>query len=294
MAKNQHGKSCINGLNTKSLKFMQNFQLSIFTQISSVGAASGLVYTNNKLYIISDSSGFLYEYDLSEKNLVKHSIIKNATENTQKKKKPDFEAITLKGSELHIFGSGSTENRNKQIVFDMDNNQIKENDLSELYKKIKKEASISDDDLNIEGALFFGEELYLFQRGNGSNSKNGIIKIDCNGNIKIEFHSIELPKIKHVEASFTDAIVVKDKIYFLAAAEDTFSTYEDGEVLGSIIGCIDTETFQIDFTHQITDCNKFEGLTLFEETNAEIIFLLCEDNDTEILESKIYKLTLYK
>jgi ABC-type antimicrobial peptide transport system permease subunit len=279
---------------------MQNFQLSEFLKISGVGAASGLVYTNNKLYIISDSSGFLYEYDLPAKNLVKHSIVKNASENIQKKIKPDFEAITLKGKELHIFGSGSTENRNKQIIFSIDNSQFKENDLSQLYQNIKNEARISDDDFNIEGALFFGQELYLFQRGNGANSKNGIIKIDyninnnLNSNIKIEFQSIQLPKITHVETSFTDAVLVKNKIYFLAAAEDTTSTYEDGEVLGSIIGCIDCETFKIDFTHQITDIHKFEGLTLLDETNSEIIFLLCEDNDTDALESKIYKLILYK
>ncbi len=44
---------------------------------------------------------------------------------------------------------------------------------------------------------------------------------------------------------FTDAILVEDKIYFLATAEDTTSTYDDGEILGSIIGRMDSKTFKI-------------------------------------------------
>ncbi|WP_414656015.1 DUF6929 family protein, partial [Flavobacterium sp.] len=43
---------------------------------------------------------------------------------------------------------------------------------------------------------------------------------------------------------------------------------------------------------KITATNKFEGLTLYKKENNKIEFLLCEDNDTELLETKIYKLTL--
>ncbi|WP_310555110.1 DUF6929 family protein [Flavobacterium sp.] len=271
---------------------MEKILLSAFLKISGIGAASGIVHTNNSLYIISDNSGFLYQYQLENKQLLKHTLIDNPSENILKKQKPDFESITLKGNELHIFGSGSTENRNKKIIYTIENQKIKENDLSTLYQNIKTSIPISDDELNIEGAFYHNENLYLFQRGNGGNSKNGIVKIEFNDKLKIEFQSIQLPKIKHVEATFTDAILVDDKIYFLASAEDTTSTYDDGEVLGSLIGCMDVETFEIEFTHQINDNQKFEGLTTYQKTNSEIIFLLCEDNDTEELESTIYKLTL--
>ena len=43
---------------------------------------------------------------------------------------------------------------------------------------------------------------------------------------KFKFIPFELPKIKNVETTFTDAILIEDKIYFLAAAEDTASTYD--------------------------------------------------------------------
>jgi hypothetical protein len=161
-----------------------------------------------------------------------------------------------------------------------------------LYQNIKSKLNISDEELNIEGALFFQETLYLFQRGNGTSSKNGIIRVNVNNNQQIDFTPVQLPKIKHVETTFTDAVLLENKIYFLAAAEDTLSTYEDGEVLGSIIGCIDVKTLKIDFSHQISQSQKFEGLSLFEKTSSNLVFLLCEDNDTEKLESTIYKLTI--
>ncbi len=272
---------------------MEKFLLSAFLNISGLGAASGIVYNNNSLYIISDNSGFLYQYQLQDNQLLKHPLIENPSENIVKNQKPDLEAITLVGKELHIFGSGSTSNRNKQFTFNLENNVIQENDLSTLYQKIKTKADIHDNELNIEGSFYNNNFLYLLQRGNGEKSKNGIIIVKLNNNFEdIEFQTIQLPKIKHVKTTFTDAILIENKIYFLACAEDTISTYNDGEILGSIIGSINLETFQTEFTHQISNKHKFEGLTLFQKSKTEIVFLLCEDNDTEVLETIIYKVIL--
>jgi hypothetical protein len=246
------------------------------------------------LFIISDNSSFLYEYHLLEKELTKIKLYVDNQENIPKKDKYDFESIALKGNKLHLFGSGSTSKREKGITYNLKTKTIEEKDLSKLYKNIKQTNSISDEDLNIEGALFHNEKWHLFQRGNGANSRNGIAVLNDNfdDNGTIDFIPIQLPKIKHVETSFTDAILVEDKIYFLATAEDTSSTYYDGEILGSIIGGMNSKTFEIEFTKKITDTNKFEGLTLYSKTNDNIEFLLCEDNDSEVLESTIYKLVL--
>lgn len=271
---------------------MQHFQISQFLQISGIGAASGIVNYNKSLYIISDSASFLYQYQLERNILIKHSLIANASENIIKKEKPDFEAITLHKNNLHIYGSGSTKNRCQSPIFDVTNNQVVLENKSDLYNQIKKTAQISSEELNIEGAFFYQEKLYLLQRGNGINAKNGIILV--HNNTKIEYSAIDLPKIKHVITSFTDAILVDKTVYFLASAEDSASTYEDGEVLGSIIGAINIETYKVEFTLQISNNQKFEGLTLHSSNISEINFLLCEDNDTETLQTTIYKLKLTK
>lgn len=273
---------------------MEQFTIELFYKIIGIGSASGLIYKDNSLFIISDNSSFLYEYHVLENQLSKIKLFENSQENIPKKDKFDFESIALKGDKLHLLGSGSTSKREKRIVYNLQTKAIAEKDLSKLYKNLKQNCSIADDELNIEGALFNNEKWLLFQRGNGANAKNGIVKLNnkLNKNSTIEFFPVHLPKIKHLESSFTDAILVDDKIYFLATAEDCNSTYDDGEIIGSTIGRMDSVTFEIEFTQKISDTHKFEGLTLYNKTENEIQFLICEDNDTHILETNIFKLTL--
>lgn len=270
---------------------MEKFTLELLFQIIGIGSASGLIHKDDSLFIISDNSSFLYQYNLKEKELHKIKLFENSQENIPKKDKFDFESITQKGNKLYLFGSGSTPNRNKRISYDPASKAIEEKDLSAIYKKLKQTASISDDDLNLEGALFHNEKWYFFQRGNGAHSTNGIFILDKERN-NIHFFQIPLPKIQDIEATFTDAILVDDKIYFLAAVENTTSTYDDGEVLGSFIGALYVDTFELIFTQKISENHKFEGLTFFANSKEKIELLLCEDKDTESLETDIYKLTI--
>ena len=268
---------------------MTNFQLSPFVSISGIGAASGIVLLNNQLYIIGDNSGFLYQYDLLSKVLKQHSIIENPVANIPKKEKQDFESITLKNNKLYIFGSGSTKKREIRIKFDLQTQETKSKDLSKLYKKLKEVANFTDDDLNIEGTFFYVNNLYLLNRGNTELSKNGIFKYDKFLD-SIAYQPIKLPIINNIETSFTDAIVHENKIYFLATAENSSSTYLDGEIYGSIIGIINIENMEIENFLQISNNQKFEGLTFYNQQENEVNFLICEDNDTENLVSEIYKL----
>ncbi len=269
---------------------MKQFTLDIQYKITGIGATSGLVLLNNSLFIISDNSSFLYEYLVLENQLNKIKLDQNSQENTIKKDKLDFEAITLKDNKLYLFGSGSTKKRENRYSYNLKSKEIKHKNLSKIYQKLKQNTGISDDELNIEGAFFNQEKLYLFQRGNGSNSQNGIFVKDESKNIN--FTKISLPKIQEIEATFTDAILIDDKIYFLAAAENTTSTYNDGEILGSFMGCLALNNFELQFCQQISDTHKFEGLTLHSISENNINFLLCEDNDTEELQTNIYKLSL--
>jgi len=272
---------------------MEKIQLLTFLTIQGIGAASGIVYHDDSLYIISDNSGYLFEQKLDTNQLIKHSLIADTSVNIEKKRKPDFEAITLKENELHVFGSGSTSNRNKKVVYSINSQKITEIDFTKTYQELKRIAHFSDDDLNIEGVLYYEDDLYLFQRGNGLTAKNGVFKISkAQEKFNYQFYPITLPKIKHVETSFTDAIVIDHKFYFLAAAEDTISTYEDGEVLGTIMGIMNPESFEVEKFIQLSPTHKLEGLTLFKKTDKKLTFLLCEDNDTEDLNAIIYKLIL--
>ncbi|WP_396144602.1 DUF6929 family protein [Flavobacterium sp.] len=277
---------------------MEKFQLTLLFKIIGLGSASGLIYQDNTIFAIGDNSSYLYEYQMSNNKLERHALAENSEENIPKSIKPDFEAITKYQDSLYLFGSGSTANRTIMVQVDAKSKSvIKSQDLSDLYLAMQSFGKIAEEDFNLEGAIFNGETWFLFNRGNGKTNKNVVFTIDGK-NLANEFRIVaneyKLPKIKGIRTSFTDAILVDDKIYFLATAENTDSTYNDGEVLGSIVGRIDVKKMKIDFTKKITDTQKFEGITLFKKSEKEIEFLLCEDNDTEVLESNIYKLVISK
>ena len=273
---------------------MENFKLTNFFTIKGISAASGLVYSQNVLFVISDSSSFLYQYDIDKKLLLKFPLVKEAKENIEKAKKLDLESITQHGNQLIMLGSGSTQKHNTMFSLDLGSDTLQTQDLTALYQNLKTVGSFSDDQLNIEGAIYAHQTMLLFQRGNSKNSRNGIFIIPNNQEDGIRFVPISLPTLDDIETTFTDAILVNDKIYFLACAENTESTYEDGEVLGTILGVMHAPTFEIIDVQLLSEHQKFEGITLYKESENEIEFLLCEDNDTETLETTIYQLTLKK
>jgi hypothetical protein len=273
---------------------MQNFQLTEFCHIKGIGSASGLIYYQDVLFVISDNSTFLYQYVIDKDIILKFPLVDNPQENIDKKDKFDLESITSYGNQIFIFGSGSTPQRNTMFSINLENDALHSNDLSLLYQFLREIASLKEDELNIEGAICVNKTMLLFQRGNGRNNKNGIFIVPDNPEQSQGFVEIKLPEISNVETTFTDAILVDNFIYFLATAEDTVSTYEDGEVLGSILGKMNAETFEIIETQIISISQKFEGITLYQNNENEITFLICEDNDSEILESKVYKLSIKK
>ncbi|WP_034279128.1 DUF6929 family protein [Alkanindiges illinoisensis] len=297
------------------------FILKAFQEVEGLGAASGLVYQHPRLYLISDYSSYLYCYELEQGQLNKIALFADSRDFIPKPEKFDFEAILEYDNALLLLGSGSTPRRNALVRHDLSDSKANQGssgvtrqyDLSALYEKFRQTAQLNDDELNIEGAIYHQSQWLLFQRGNGTQAQNGIFIVQGNivqdlilsgdvrpdGSIQpnnivqaIEFVPLQLPVVNQVSSGFTDAILVGETIYFLATAENSSSTYDDGEVLGSYIGYMDLNTKTIQDVQLISTCHKFEGLALYQQTPHKLEFLLCEDNDTEQLSTTIYKLTL--
>ena len=278
---------------------MHSTTLEVFAEIDGIGSASGLFLHEDLLYIIGDSSGYLNEYNIKTKNLRKIQILFDKTldqlENIPKSLKPDFEILCQHGDKLYMLGSGSTPKRNLMIEFDLETQKVIQKDLTNTYTKLKAIAKIDDQNFNLEGAIFTGNEWLLFNRGNGMDAKNGIFKIqeaELPKTKQAKFNPFKLPNIDHVESSFTDAVLVKNEIFFIATAEDTKSTYADGEIMGSFIGSINLQTLKLTFSNKISGKHKFEGITLLSQNEHSTTFLLCEDRDSEELKTVIYKLIL--
>ncbi len=275
---------------------MKKFTLDVLIQIIGLGSASGLIYNNNELLIVGDSSGYLYEYSISNADLKKHALVQDATENIAKSQKADLEAMSVSGDDLYIFGSGSGKKRRLAIEVDLKTKDtIAKTDLKDLYTSMRELADIPRKEFNIEGAFYSGDHLFLFNRGNGKSNRNVIFTVNRKNLIKdftIQFKNIQLPQINGFQSGFSDAILVGEKIYFIATAENSSSTTADGRILGTLVGRIDLATLSVDFTEKISDKQKFEGITLYSKDKDNVEFLLCEDNDTAELKSTIYKLTV--
>jgi len=278
---------------------MHSTTLSVFDEINGIGAASGLFLHKNLLHIVGDNSGYLNEYHTETRQLRKIQILfdpsLNQLENIAKPLKPDFEILCQHGDKLYILGSGSTSKRNLMIEYNLKTQQVIKHDLTATYSKLKTIANINDENFNLEGAIYTGTSWLLFNRGNGTEQKNGIFIIE-GSNLTLatqaRFFGFKLPNINHIESTFTDAVLVKNEIFFIATAEDTQSTYADGDILGSFIGSINLQTLKLTFSHKISGKHKFEGITLLNQSKTSLSFLLCEDRDTEELKTIIYKLTL--
>lgn len=278
---------------------MKKIHLEILLRIIGIGSASGLLYKDDTLQIISDNAGYLYEYNITSQELSKTPLYESdLMENIPKSQKLDFESITRHADTLYLFGSGSTAHRKIMIKIDANSKHVfATHDMTDFYAILQSFGNISDADLNIEGAIYTGEVWYFVQRGNMGTGTNGIFTVtgDITGfDYSIIYNQYKLPKIDGIETSFTDATLIDDTIYFVATAEKTASAYDDGEIVGTIVGQINTDKMKVRKTHVISKTHKFEGISFYSSVEDKNIFVLCEDNDSAVLESNIYKLTLPK
>lgn len=275
---------------------MNDFILEVVATVVGVGAASGLFYRDDSVYLISDNSNYLYHYSLSANMLSKTLLVDSDTTREQlpKKQKRDFEAISTAGNCFYIYGSGSgnIRKRNMQVAINVaDSGWRVQKDLTTLYTRLRSLFNIADDDFNIEGAVHHDGQTYLFNRGNGPGHVNGIFRLGAAAQ-DTAFIPVDLPKLEGIQAAFTDAVVLDDKLYFLAAAEDAESTYYDGSIYGTLLGTLSLPDLSLQRCVVISPSHKFEGLTFVKRDAKRLTFFLCEDADTGDLETNIYQLSL--
>lgn len=282
--------------------------------LRDVKSASGLEVMDKTLYVIGDNSPWLYKINNLYKVEGRQPIapVEGLEDGViPKSNKPDFEAMAIaekaNGKEFFIFGSGSkSPQRDKMITVSLENGEVKSYSLEPFYKKLKETAHLTDESLNIEGAIVKDGELFLFNRG-----ENLILKYELEdledylaGNRDTpspEVFLIELPEIKGIKAGFSGAALVpgEDKALFTASVEDTEDWIKDGEVLGSFVGMIPLKRLKNGLR---PDCVrladngkplniKVESLAVFYPTlHDDLRLLLVTDSDggdSELLEANL-------
>lgn len=269
-------------------------------------SASAMEVLNNRIYIAGDSLTWIYEFSSSFALLSKIPVQPNQQKGEEAKAvKRDWECMAVIGNQLLIAGSGSVVgNRDHAVLL---------NPATQVYTEIAHWPALYSslrsmlapgDELNIEGLTALGNYLLLASRGSLSSANyfflvpQTVVNAPTN-EIKM-IHSAPAD-IKGVKAGFTGLFYIDDidTLVYTAAAEAVDNAYDDGEVVGSAIGCINNisaltnaSNWQPDSQILLTDelSGKVESITVLEKLDNKYVCLAVTDNDGK--PGSIYKFTL--
>jgi hypothetical protein len=282
-----------------------------------LSAASGIACVGSFIYVVADDELHLGVFR-SETDTPGHLIRLFDGElpdkpKARKKQKPDCEALTLLPASadyphgaLLALGSGSRPNRRIGALLGLDSHGAVRGlprvvDLSPMLAPLD-DAFAS---LNIEGAVVFGDELRLFQRGNKRHGVNAVIRFALSAlldTLRSEraaaikptaVDPIDLGQIDGIPFGFTDAAALPDgDMVFTAVAEDTDSAYDDGACAGAAVGIVDNEG-RLRCLHRLDRPHKIEGVDARQDGNT-IRLLLVTDADDAGVAASLHAATMAK
>ena len=229
-----------------------DIELTHIQTLVGVPSASGIVKLEEDFYIIGDDAPYIFQVDKNFNLISKHAIYSSEKlkgHTIPKIDKPDFEAMEMiSDTELLIFGSGSkSPERDVCIWLDLSEEALiyQRFDIGNFYEDLRSHKIMQGYELNIEAFALKNDVCYLFNRGRDvifSFSLPEFLDF-CHKEASIPnvvTHLFSLPEIKNLKAGFSGATSFKHHPYliFTATAEDTPNAYDDGEILGSLIGVI--------------------------------------------------------
>ena len=260
-----------------------------------ISAASGLVMIGEKFYVVCDDEQSLAVFSSDTKRRAETVKLFEGVlpldPSERKKEKRDIESLFLMDDCLYAVPSGSTAQRNTGAVINVNTQVVRPLDFTFLFEVCAK----TIEELNVEGAVIYQNDILLFQRGNGAKRQNAIIVLDravfagqsqVNSACLKEIINVALGQLNGLPLSFTDAAVIHDRIFFLAVCEASASTYEDGEVSGSVIGELSRSGIVLSLD-QLNLKGKPEGLHI-EDKSVYIV----TDDDNALIPARLFKDTL--
>jgi hypothetical protein len=261
-----------------------------------VSAASGLVRRGAALYVVADDElGLLELPDDGPARLL--PLLPGALPEAhaeRKARKPDFEALCRwPGGGLLALGSGSTATRHRACLLrpgpqDMSDGTALVLDMSPLHAHLAGAFPA----LNLEGAAVLGDALVLLQRGNGPGNRSARVELDLAGvqrriaagapwdaTLVRTIRDFELGERGGAALGFTDASPLPDgSLVFVAAAEASPDTYQDGAVTGAAIGLMGPRgdiAWIVDFPEPA----KLEGIHAELEGDGMRLWLVTDPDD---------------
>ena len=215
-----------------------------------------------------------------------------------KKQKMDLEACVAVGDELWAFGSGSAAGRDLIVRLAREGYAVSVSRATAFYEALRARGEFAGSELNVEGALVVGTELWLFNRGNGAPTPScpavdAIARIDLAALGAHLTHAAPVPALLGIEAfdlgavdgyrlTFTDATVTSAGVLYLAAAEASPDATQDGPVAGVALGMLGDD---LRYTILLDErgaplLDKLEGLAAGDEEG--LIYAVADKDDPNV------------
>lgn len=227
-------------------------------KIQNFSSGSGMAKVKNTYYACGDDDAKLWFLNQNGEVLNSWKIwdttdIQNNRIN--KNTKPDFEAISKitiqNDTALLVFGSG-TKPFFREFIIEVHlsaHSFAYRKNATKLYEWIKNEAGLKKDELNIEGACTFEDDILILNRHNNQiyqiNQAGLLHYLTYNDVSKLIMRKnhFKLPVIGKDTARLSSATRIPNTnlICFSASIEKTDQWINDGEILGSFIGLINWE-----------------------------------------------------
>ena len=175
----------------------------------------------------------------------------------RKAAKPDVEALALDpdGAVLAL-GSGATPARERAWRW-TPGEPPEPLDLAGLFAALHARLP----DLNLEGAAWLGDALWLAQRGNGAEGADALVRVDLEAEGVEEVVPVDIGSVGVVALTLSDLDPLDDgRVAFAASAEDVASTYLDGTVVGAAVGVLDAASGAVEALEHLAEPLKVEGI----------------------------------
>lgn len=272
-----------------------------------LAAASGLVRLGDHFFVVGDDALELHAYP--DVGPVRRFALRAGElprdPAARKRVKPDLEALCVcPGGQLLALGSGSSPLRHAgflvHVATDMSEATCHEFSLAPLHAALAERLPA----LNLEGAVWWGDELVLLQRGNGRDNVSALVRLDARAAEEAlrrgapwtaallrDVVPLDLGAIDGVPYAPTDAALLPGGgLLLAAAAEASADTYADGVCRGSALFRLDAPE-RLVWRADLSGDAKIEGVWAAGDASRVRVHLVA-DPDDPAARSPLYTLTL--
>ena len=269
-----------------------------------LSAASGLVQIGDALCVVGDDEQHLAVFDSTGDNAGRLIRLLPGELPRKKKKrkavKPDFEILfrlppqdKTTGGLICAMGSGSTPQRMRGAIIDLDTSNVTLLDLQPLFAAFAPLVA----EINLEGVVVRGDRLLLFNRGNMANPETCIFETALVAITSGEIAEVTLlktlilPFVDDVPLTVTDACALGGgRVLLSAVAEVTDDSYADGDILAAAIILLNAD-LEVVMIEPLEPILKIEGITA-RRTESGVELLCVSDADDPDTPSSLYSASL--